>query len=364
MSDADPDAERPMPVPSIRISLLSLALLTAIILESTSVGAQPSEQARYRAAAEYSRRNRGDAVLVMRGDRIVFEDYQNGYDRAEPHLLASGTKSFSCALAAAAIEDGMIGGWDEPAARTLGEWSRDPRKGRITVRHLLDLSSGLDPSFRQLQGRRVRNKNLAALAVPMLGDPGERFRYGPAHYYAFGELLRRRLEPRRETVMRYLERRVLRPIGMTATIRADAAGNPNLPGGGFATAREWAKFGRLLRDGGRWNGRQLLRADLLRECIRPSAANPSYGLTLWLNPTRELSESLAADRPLRRREDAPSPWTRPAGPNPNQGIYMAAGAMHQRLYVIPRENLVVVRFGRGGQGWNDAEFLDLLLGRK
>lgn len=353
-----------MPAPPIRISLVSLLLLATVAIHPAIVDGQSAEQARYRAAAEYSRRNRGDAVLVMRGDRIVFEEYQNGYDRAEPHLLASGTKSFSCALAAAAIEDGMIGGWDEPAARTLGEWARDPRKSRITVRHLLDLSSGLDPAQRQLQGRRVRNKNLAALDVATLGDPGERFRYGPSHYYAFGELLRRKLEPRRETVPAYLERRVFRPIGMTATIRADAAGNPNLPGGGFATAREWVKFGKLLRDGGRWNGRQVLRADLLRECIRPSAANPSYGLTLWLNPSPEMSAALAADRPLRQRADAPSPWTRPTGPNPNEGIYMAAGALHQRLYVIPRENLVVVRFGRGGQGWNDAEFLDLLLGRK
>lgn len=350
----------PIHPPHLPVRILTLPLAVAAL---SATAHSPGEQAGYRAAAAYSREHRGDAVLVVKGGRTVFEEYQNGYRRDQPHLLASGTKSFSCALAAAAIEDGLLSGWDEPAARTLPEWPRDPLKSRITVRHLLDLSSGLAPSQQLLQGPRVRDRNRAALGVEMLSAPGERFRYGPSHYYAFGEVLRRRLEPRGESVMGYLERRVFRPIGMAATIRTDAAGNPNLPGGGFATAREWAKFGRLLRDGGRWNGRQVLRADLLRECARPSAANPHYGLTLWLDPSGDFERTLAADRP-RLRPRAAS--TRAVGAAPDgryRDVFMAAGAGQQRLYVIPGEDLVVVRFGRMDRGWSDEEFLDRLLGR-
>lgn len=333
------------------------------LLDVPAIGQEP-EQARYRAAAEYSREQRGDAVLVMKGDRVVFEEYQNGYDARRPHMLASGTKSFSCALAAAALEDGLLRSWDEPAARTLTEWAGDPRRSRTTVRHLLDLSSGLAPSQGLLQGARVENKNLAALSMPLLSAPGERFRYGPAHYYAFGELMRRRLEPRGEGVMAYLERRVFTPIGLrTGRWAHDAAGNPNLPGGAFLTAREWAKFGRLLRDGGRWDGRQVIRADLLRECTRPSAANPVYGLTMWLNPGPSFEAALATDRPLRGRAGTQSPWTALGRPGRYSDVFFAAGAGQQRLYVIPREGLVVVRFGRQSRGWSDLEFLDRLLRR-
>lgn len=199
------------------------------------VPVRAQEQARYRAAADYSREQRGDAVLVMKGDRVVFEEYQNGYDGRRPHMLASGTESFSCALAAAALEDGLLTSWDEPAARTLTEWAGDPRRSRTTVRHLLDLSSGLAPSQELLQGPRVGNKNLAALSIPLLSAPGERFRYGPSHYYAFGELMRRRLEPRGEGVLAYLERRVFNPIRMqTGRWAQDSAGNPNLPAAPFS----------------------------------------------------------------------------------------------------------------------------------
>ena len=315
-------------------------------------------------AAEYSREHRGDALLVVKGDRVVFEEYQNGYDGRRPHMLASGTKSFSCALAAAALEDGLLASWDEPAARTLTEWAGDPRRSRTTVRHLLELSSGLAPSQELLQGPGVGNKNLAALSVPLLSAPGERFRYGPSHYYAFGELMRRRLESRGEGVLAYLERRVFNPIRMQVGRWArDSAGNPNLPGGAFLTAREWSKFGRLLRDGGRWEGRQVIRADLLRECIRPSAANSAYGLTIWLNPRPGFERALAADRPLRGRAGTPSPWPELGGPGRYSDVFFAAGAGQQRLYVIPREGLVVVRFGRQSRGWSDVEFLDRLLGR-
>ncbi len=335
--------------------------LLAVLVPAALAG-QSSDQERFRAAAEYSRQHQGDAVLVVRGDRVVFEEYQNGYDPARPHMLASGTKTFSCALAAAAIQDGLVSGWDEPAARTLTEWAGDPRRSRITVRQLLDLSSGLAPSQDGLQGSGVANKNLAALGVPLLSDPGERFRYGPSHYYAFGELVRRRL--RGEGVLEYLDRRVLAPIGLEPGrwVR-DAAGNPNLPGGAFLKAREWAKFGQLLRDEGRWNGRQVVRADLLRECTRPSPANPAYGLALWRNPTPGFARALAADRPLRGRAGTPSPWSRLPRDGRYADVYFAAGAGQQRMYVIPREGLVVVRFGRPSRGWDDVEFLDRLLKR-
>ena len=341
-----------------RLALIPLAAALPLV----SLAARPAADAstyHFRDAADYSRERSGDAVLVMQGDRVLFEEYQNGWDADRGHLLASGTKSFSCALAAAAIEDGLISGWDEPASRTLTEWRSDARKRRITVRELLNLSSGLEPGTGMLRRMRTTDLNRAAVDAPAISDPGERFRYGPAHYYAFGEVLRRKLAPRGETVLGYLDRRVLGPIGMhVARFGTDAAGNPNLPGGAFATAREWAKYGMLLRDSGRWNGRPVLRADLLRECTRPSAANPHYGLTLWLAPVGGLSRVLRGDR----GGEGADPWAaRPAGKYAD--VFMAAGALDQRMYVIPRENLVVVRFGHGSRDWDDEAFLDRLLAR-
>lgn len=101
----------------------------------------------------------------------------------------------------------------------------------------------------------------------------------------------------------------------------------------------------------------------MRECIRPSAANPAYGLTVWLNPRPGFERALATDRPLRGRAGTPSPWPELRGPGRYSDVFFAAGAGQQRLYVIPREGLVVVRFGRQSRGWSDVEFLDRLLRR-
>ncbi|MFM1890649.1 MAG: hypothetical protein RLZZ565_1406, partial [Planctomycetota bacterium] len=96
-------------------------------------------------AAAYSRGFKGHALLVMLDGEIVFERYEEGWNASRRHPLASGTKSFVGVLAAAAVEDGLIT-WEQPVSSLIEEWRDDPRKSRITVRQLLDLSSGLDPA--------------------------------------------------------------------------------------------------------------------------------------------------------------------------------------------------------------------------
>lgn len=296
------------------------------------------------AAADYSRQHRGDALLVLRGDSLVFEQYQNGYNSNVPHMLASGTKSFSCAIAVAAAADGLLA-FDELAANTIKEFASDSLKKRITIRHLLTLSSGLDRGLSGFEGIR-NHRNADALALAMVSTPGEKFLYGSSHYHVFGEVMRRKLPD--HDVFAYLERKVLDPIGLTGLrITKDRAGQPHLPGGGFATAREWIKYGKLIRDRGAWNGKQVLRADLLEQCLQPSKANPNYGMTWW------LSTAGTGDVDGGRRRN------RPSVASPVQ-VIMAAGAMNQRLYILRDRNLVIVRFGRLDPTWDDASFLRTL----
>jgi CubicO group peptidase (beta-lactamase class C family) len=335
--------------------LLSV-FFSALILSPAAAYAQDDP---WQAAADYSADRRGDAVLVYVDDQLVFEEYQNGYDSAETHFLASGTKSFSCALAVAAAEDGLLT-FDELAADTITEWQGQPGYQDITIRQLLTLTSGLPGSQDLLQGRRVEDKAAAALEIPLTYDPDERFQYGPSHFYVFGELLRRKLDG--EDVIDYLTRRIFDPIGLEGfEIGRDAAGNPNLPGGGLLTAREWADFGLLILHNGAWNGEQVLDADLLRECFIGTNANPYYGMTWWLiyDPaSSDAVERLTAEN----LEPVPMPEGVILGETAPE-VIMAAGAGKQRMYIIPSQNMVIVRFGRQDRRFNDTEFLSLLIGR-
>lgn len=381
--------------------------------------ASADDLARCAAAADYSEAFAGRVVLVMKKGEVIFERAGNGWSLDKPHPLASGTKSFTGVMAMMAVQDGLLT-LDELASDTITEWKSDPLKSKITVRHLLTLSSGLAPSDKVFAGGsganilgdvakrraerlgtddadRVKPKDnfKAAIDLPMNHAPGTKFEYGPSHFYAFGELLQRKLQASdlpQKTVMAYLMERVWNPLGIeVARIGRDAAGNPNLPGGALLTAREWAEFGRFALNQGsvKQTGgemKPLLKPDLLAECFKPSSANPTYGLTWWLrssggeadtggalgapadgasdNHTRNRLRQRVTQRLRERRQGEQNQAVQGPDGQPIK-VYMAAGLGKQRLYVLPQYDLVVVRFAEGameGQRFDDRAFLGALLG--
>lgn len=115
----------------------------------------PFPPANLEAAAAYARERGGAAVLVMRSGKTIFEDYQNGSNSGTAVHIASVTKVFFACVLAAAIEDGLIDGYDERVSDTITEWQNatlHPQKNQITIRHLAELSSGLSHDLDQIQG--------------------------------------------------------------------------------------------------------------------------------------------------------------------------------------------------------------------
>lgn len=281
-------------------------------------------------AATYSDSRDGDALLVWSGGKLVFEHYSNGYDKTVPHVLASGTKSFSGVLAAMAVRDGLLKSLDEKLADVLPEWRNDANKSRITYRQLLSLSSGIDGG----ENGKVPTY-VEAIQAPTLAPPGQRFSYGPNPFQIFGEALKRKLAPSRRSVADYIQASILNPLGINVGFwRNFANGEPNLPSGAYLLAAEWGKFGDFLRRRGVVGTQRLLDEALLDECLRVASTNDDYRLTFW---------GLSPDE---------------AGP---PDVFFAAGAGKQRLYVLREFGLVVVRFGNTLGAWSDPDFLAALL---
>ncbi len=350
-----------------------------------------AETAAYARAADYSAAHAGMSVLVLKDGVPVYERYEGDYSAARSHQLASGTKSFWGVLAACAVQDGVLTSLDEVVADTITEWKTDPKRSRITVRHLLSFTSGLKPAERLFSRPDVKDRYVFAVNQPAVAEPGATYHYDDVHLYAFGGLLTRKLAARAkregkptEDVLAYLDRRVFKPVGLDYGKWArDRAGNPTLPYGATLPAREWAKFGELIRQNGKWKGTQIVPASLLQECLQSgSKANPAYGLTWWLNTPapKGVDSAAAADGAggasrRRRSQGDMSKIT-------EQGIYakggatlaMAAGAGQQRLYILPEKGLVIVRqanpnmarammgLGRMDNTFRDDTFLALLLG--
>ena len=330
----------------------------ALLLTTTSAVAEirPSDCAR---AATYSEGRRGVSILVMQNGRTVFEHYANGGSARGRWPIFSGTKSFWGIAALAAVHDGLFK-LDDLVSDTITEWKDDLRKSRITIRQLLNQTDGIETASR-LQRASIQDRNNMAIQLPAIAEPGATFIYGPSHIQIFSELLRRKLKDR--SAIAYFEGHVSDRLGLhRLNYKKDSRGNP-LPATGFElTAREWARLGELVLGNGNYHGRRIVPAALLREAFSGSQANPSYGLTFWLNQQSPTGREADMERMLDLQWQSVQ-WTdlcickdAPAD------MVVALGSHYQRLFIIPSLKATIVRQGSEAK-FSDSHFLRLLLGR-
>lgn len=341
-----PTTEMPVPEPPTSVPMRGDEIAPAAHPQPSGVPPQPLRivASRYELAARYSAERAGVALLVIEGEQTVHAAGQNGHRIDEPHPIHNATESFWGVLAVAAEVDGLLE-LDEPVSIALDEFAGTRWKQDIRIRHLLRYTSGLEAGVWPLTRERPRDHFARALALESVAPAGARFQYGPSHLAVFGELLRRKLAPRGIDAVAYLTQRILDPIGLKiSNWRRDAAGNPDLAEGASLTAAQWAKFGKLLRDVGRWQGETIVDPSELQTCFVASDVRPDFGLAVWVNPTRSGGEPSIAHG-------------EPALPD----FSMAAGSGNQRMYAIPSLDLVVVRLGRAHRGWRDRDFLELVV---
>jgi CubicO group peptidase (beta-lactamase class C family) len=331
---------------------------SAVVLTATSAFADihPDDCAR---AAKYSESKRGVSMLAIQNGQTIFEHYANGGSARGRWPIFSGTKSFWGIAALAAARDGLFK-LDDPVSDTITEWKSDPRKSQITIRNLLNQTDGIEGASR-LQRSSIRDRNAMAIRLSVVAKPGSAFIYGPSHLQIFSELLRRKLKGR--DVIRYFEASVSNRLGLgRLNYKKDASGNPLLATGFELTAREWARLGELILGQGSYHGRQILPAALLREAFAGSAANPSYGLTFWLNRQAPDGREADMERMLDLRWQN-AQWTNVCVcKDAPADMVVALGSGYQRLFVIPSLKTIVVRQGSNAS-FSDARFLRLVLGR-
>ena len=338
-------------------------LLATLCLSAFAVSGRAEMSARsLREAAAYSSGLRGLSMLVAQHGKIIFEDYENGNSATTQRRIYSGTKSFWAVAAIAAEADGILR-LDERVAQTIPEWRSDPRKSLITIRELLNMTSGLAPADALNDNVAFANMNATAVSEPLVRAPGTTFIYEPSGMQVFCEVLRRKLAVGGETPFHYLQRRILRPLGIAPFYLKDRAGNPVMATGFRLTAREWARFGEMILRGGNFNGRQIVPANLLRECFVGTSANPAFGLGFWLN--RDASRAREFDI-----ENALEPkWWRQnwrggvaISKDAPRDLVVSLGSGYQRLFIIPSLDLVIVRQGFDAK-FSDALFLRKIFGR-
>jgi CubicO group peptidase (beta-lactamase class C family) len=325
-------------------------------------------------AADYARNTNGRAMVVWRDGQMIFEQYANGGAAARSELLASGSKSFSCALAAAAMQDGILD-VDALAATRISPWApggaapENTQKQMIRLRDLLDLSSGLSGNGAAGSGIYTIDSYAQAVYDRSRYAPDANLVYTPNHFQAFlayfeiatggsaqadGGVVGGR-DPGE-----YIQTTVLDRIGARITEwRRDAEGNPILAGGANMTASDWAKYGQFVLQRGQWNGQQVLPPSSMDACRTPQSPQAAnvYGRGFWLNVPAINFDPVEDSIPINSEQQQRLAVGGNLIPTAPSDMFFAWGAGNMKLFIVPSRSLVVARIAGAT---DDIEFFRLL----
>lgn len=280
-------------------------------------------------------------VLIIHNDSIVYEKYWGDFSAERMATIFSVSKSITSLLCGIALDDGYIESIDDPVTKYLPELKgKDPRWERLTIRHLLDMQSGLD--FDDEYEFNIKElKQVNAIARLNYGhdimsqikgmkfrcEPGTEFRYESMTSAILGVVIERASGIRYSD---YLSEKVWKPLGMEsdALVNIDSRKHDvaHAFGGITLTINDLAKIGRLYLNLGVWDGKRIVSEEWIRRSTEYDDSNHGYHFN-WYNLHYE-------------------------GYNRSQfpGFY-AVGIKEQVLYVNPYKNLIMVRIGMHNNGW-------------
>jgi len=291
--------------------------------------------------ADWQRNTYTDALLVLHKGQVVYERYDAGMQPWQPHALWSLSKSLTGLLATQLIHEGRIDP-SAPVARYLPEL-KDSAWGDATVQQTLDMTAGVqyDEDFAKpgsgifqylIAGGLVpapaaypgpRNVLAYLPTVKKAGEHGAGFAYKTVDTEVIGWLLQRVTGQRLDQL---LSERLWAPLGAgeDGYVWADGNGAQLASVGVGATARDLARLGEMLRQQGRFNGREVLAPAVVAE-LRKGADPEKFK---------------AANQPMRAGYSYHNFWWIP---HDKDGSFEAKGLNGQHLHVNPAAELVVVK---------------------
>lgn len=270
------------------------------------------------------------AYIVLHGDQLLYEAYFNGSGPEALQGSFSAAKTFTATLVGIALEEGFIQSLDDPITNYLPELlERDSRFANITVRHLVTMTSGLrwersdsNPFSDDFLTYYSPDLRATALDSQIVEAPGGAFVYNDYNPLLLGMILERATGM---TVSRYMETRLWGPMGAQRdgswSLDSERSGFEKMFAGLNGSAIDLTRLGWLFLNGGRNGDTQVVPQDWVAAVADPDAAVPTgrgsysdyYQYYWWLDTQNEA--------------------------------YYAEGDKCQFIYVYPRADLVLARFG-------------------
>ena len=259
------------------------------------------------------------AAILIKGNNIIAEYYAEGYNKNDQVTSWSVAKSFSSTLIGIAIDEGYINSVDDSIALYLPEWKTKPQEN-ISLKYLLGMRSGMDdhPGLGvSFQGAMVSY----SLDREISREPGITFSYSNEDSMLFSRIIENATGL---DFQEYADTRLFDKLDIKETWWTDKSGNTLTYAGLDMTPREFAKFGLMIAQEGKWIDEQIVSQSWIKEATTEFDNLASYGYQWW---TSTISESGLGSA---RQDDYP--------------FFSALGLDGQYIYIWPEKDLVLVRF--------------------
>lgn len=263
------------------------------------------------------------AYMIIKNDSIWFENYYDGFGKDSKSNSFSMAKSMISAMLGKAIMEGKIKSLDQPVSDYFSEFS-EGQAANLTVGDLSSMASGMnwDESYYSPFSITTRayfydDLEKMMLGVKVIEEPGKSYKYLSGNTQLLGMIIEKATG---ESLSNYLSKSFWRPLGAEndALWQIDSE-DSNLEKAYCcvaSNARDFARFGKLYKDHGKWNGQQILDSSFVTKSVSPRfPESPQYGYGWWL-----LNHN-------------------------DKNFFMMRGHLGQFVIVEPNDNIIIVRLG-------------------
>lgn len=260
------------------------------------------------------------AYLIIKNDSIWFENYYDGFNKSSKTNSFSMAKSVVTSLLGKAIMDGYIKDLDQPISDFYPQYSY----AKTTVGDLASMASGLDwvehyTSPFSVTARANYDDDLeeTILNQKVVKTPGKEFEYLSGSTQLLGMIIKKATG---KQLAQYLSESFWEPMGATDDALWQLDDKKNRLAKAFccisSNARDFARFGKLYKDYGKWNGKQLLDSAFVVKSVTPRFnESPQYGYGWWM---KDIDD---------------------------KHFFMMRGHLGQYVIVEPNDNVIIVRLG-------------------
>ncbi|WNH13919.1 serine hydrolase domain-containing protein [Thalassobellus suaedae] len=260
------------------------------------------------------------AYLIIKNDSIWFENYYDEFNEDSKTNSFSMAKSITTSLLGKAIMDGSIKSLDQPVSDFYPQYNY----AKTTVGDLASMASGLDwvehyTSPFSVTARANYDDDLSEtiLNQKVVKTPGKEYEYLSGSTQLLGMIIQKATG---KTLANYLSESFWQPMGATDDALWQLDDEEHKLAKAFccisSSARNFARFGKLYKDHGKWNGKQLLDSAFVTKSITPRfKESPQYGYGWWLKDVGD------------------------------KHFFMMRGHLGQYVIVEPNDNVIIVRLG-------------------